>query len=290
MISHGSKYFIKNKNRNITVITNNDLRYNIFMIKNLQTNNFTLVLSGGGALGIAHLGVLHDMERQQITPNEIVGTSIGGIVGACLAVGMKEKEIYAHIKSFTGVFNWIKFSFSGNAVVHNDKLAKIFEHIFKDKKMKDTSIPLKLIATNLLNGDKKVFDASDDVYVKDAVLCTMAIPGVFEEHVIEGETYGDGFLCENLGISEASFDTVLAVDVLGKNAFEETMPDNFFKTANVLEMFERSIRLLIYNQSKTQVGNANKNIYLLEPKTKAYKTYQFHKHEEIRTLGLGLLK
>lgn len=258
------------------------------MIKNLQTNDFTLVLSGGGALGIAHLGVLHDLEKEQIVPREIVGTSMGGIIGACLSVGLKEEEIYEHIKSFASILNWIKFSFSGNAVVHNDKLAKIFDSTFKDMKMKDTSIPLKLIATNLLNGDKQVFDASDDVYIKDALLCTMAIPGVFEEHVIEGETYGDGFLCENLGISEASLNTVLAVDVLGKNAFEETMPDNFFKTANVLEMFERSIRLLIYNQSKTHLDHSNKHVCLIEPKTQGYKTYQFHKHEEIRALGLDL--
>jgi len=260
------------------------------MIKNLQTNDFTLVLSGGGALGIAHLGVLHDLEKEQLVPREIVGTSMGGIIGACLSVGLKEEEIYEHIKSFAGILNWIKFSFSGNAVVDNEKVAKIFDGIFQDKKMKDTTIPLKLIATNLLNGDKKVFDASDDVYIKDAVLCTMAIPGVFEEHVIEGETYGDGFLCENLGIGEASLNTLLAVDVLGKNAFEETMPDNFFKTANVLEMFERSIRLLIYNQSKTHIVNSGKDVYLIEPETKGYKTFQFHKYEEIRDLGLGLLK
>jgi len=259
------------------------------MINNLLNNHFTLVLSGGGALGIAHLGILHDMEKHHIVPNEIVGTSMGGIVGACLAIGMKEAEIYKHIKSFAGIFNWIKFSFSGNAIVHNDKLAKIFADIFKEKKMKDTVIPLKLIATNLLDGDKKIFDASDNVYIKDALLCTMAIPGIFEEHIIEGKTYGDGFLCENLGISEASCNTVLAVDVLGKNAFEETMPDNFFKTANVLEMFERSIRLLIYNQSKTHLKYSNKHVYIIEPKTQGYKTYHFHKHQEIRALGLDLL-
>ena len=39
------------------------------MIKNFKTNNFTLVLSGGGALGIAHLGVLHDLEEQNIVPS-----------------------------------------------------------------------------------------------------------------------------------------------------------------------------------------------------------------------------
>ncbi len=260
------------------------------MIKNFKTKNFTLVLSGGGALGIAQLGVLHDLEKQNIIPNEIVGTSMGGIIAASIAIGMTEKEVYEEIENFSNVFNWIKFSFSGNSVVDNEKISKIFSKIFKERKMKDTVIPLKLIATNLHNGHKKVFTASDDVLIRDAILSTMAIPGVFEEHIIDGETYGDGFLCENLGINEASFNDVLAVDVMGENSFEKAMPDSFFKTANVLEMFEKSMRLLIYNQTQTHIKNSNKNIYLLEPITKEYKTFQFHKYKEIRTLGLGLLK
>ena len=215
---------------------------------------------------------------------------MGGIIGACVAIGLKEEEIYTHIKNFASIFNWIKFSFSGNAVVSNDKMEKIFEDIFENRKMKDTDIPLKLIATNLHSGHKRVFDASDDVYIKDAILSTMAIPGVFEEHIIDGETYGDGFLCENLGVNEASFETILAVDVMGENSFEKAMPDNFFKTANVLEMFEKSMRLLIYNQTRTHIKNTDKNIYLIEPNTKEYKTFQFHKHDEIRALGIGQLK
>ena len=58
------------------------------MIKNIKTNNFTLVLSGGGALGVAHLGVLHDSEKENITPSEIADISMGGIIGAFLAVGL----------------------------------------------------------------------------------------------------------------------------------------------------------------------------------------------------------
>jgi NTE family protein len=259
------------------------------MRKNIDTDNFTLVLSGGGALGIAHLGVYHDLEKLNVMPKEIVGTSMGGIIGACIAIGMKEQEIYEQIKNFSNVFNWLKFSFSGNAFVENDKIAAIFEGIFQKRKMKDTLIPLKLIATNLHNGHKKVFTAEDDVMIKDAILSTMAIPGVFEEHVIDKETYGDGFLCENLGVNEASFDDMIAVDVMGENSFEKTMPDNFFKTANMLEMFEKSMRLLIYNQTQTHIRNSGKNILLLEPETKEFKTFQFHKYEKIRTLGLGLL-
>jgi len=259
------------------------------MIKQINTEKFTLVLSGGGALGIAHLGVLHDMEIQKLVPEELVGTSMGGIIAACIAIGMKEEEIYEQIQNFSNVFNWIKFSFSGNAFVINDKIEAIFINIFQERKIKDTQIHLKLIATNLHTGLKKVFSAEDDVLIKDALLATMAIPGVFEEHIIEGETYGDGFLCENLGINEATFDDVLAVDVMGENSFEKSMPDNFFKTANMLEMFEKSMRLLIYNQTRTHIECSEKNILLLEPATREYKTFQFHKYEKIRALGMGLI-
>jgi len=251
--------------------------------------DFSLVLSGGGALGIAHLGVIKDLEELQITPSEIVGTSMGGIVGACLAIGMREEEIYERVEEFSSVFNWIKFSLSGNSVIDNSKISKVFDTIFGHKKMKDIQIPLKLIATNIQTGNKRVFSMNDDIYIKDAILATMAIPGIFEEHTIGDEVFVDGFICENLGVDESSFDNVLAVDVLGQNSFDSDMPDNFFKSANIIEMFEKSVRLLIYNQSKTIISHTDKNIYLIEPETKEYKTYQFHKHKEIRALGLGLL-
>lgn len=259
------------------------------MIDKIQTKNFTLVLSGGGALGIAHLGVLHDLEAQNLEPAELVGTSMGGIIAACFSIGMTEAQIYKEIQSFSSLTKWVKFSFTGNALIDNAKIARIFERIFASKKMKETNIPLKLIATHLKDGHKRVFTADDDICIKDALLATMAIPGVFSEHVIDGKHYGDGFLCENLGVNEASHETLLAVDVLGENSFEKNMPDHFFKTANVMEMFEKSMRFLIYNQTQTHIKNSSKNILLIEPKTKAFNTFHFHKYEEIRALGLNLL-
>jgi len=250
---------------------------------------FSLALSGGGALGIAHLGVLHDMEQQGLVPAEIIGTSMGGIIGACLAIGMTEQEIYRQLDTFSSVSKWIKFSFGGHAIIEHDRIKKILDEIFGSRKMLDTRIPLKLIATMLKNGHKRVFNARDDVLITDAVLATMAIPGIFEAREIEGEIYGDGFLCENLGLSEAEYATVLAVDVLGEGSFEKSLPDNFFKTSNVLEMFERSMRLLIYNQTQAALKTSDKDILLLEPKTAAYKTFHFHKLDEIRALGLHLL-
>ncbi len=265
--------------------------YNVAMLIDiLKKDDFSLVLSGGGALGIAHLGVLHDMEKLSLAPSEIIGSSMGGIIGACIAIGMKESDIYEKLKNFSTVSKWIKLSIGGNAIVDNSKIEAIFEKIFDKRTMMQTEIPLKIIATNLFNGSKRVFGSQDNIYIKDALLATMAIPGIFDEHEIGGKIYGDGFLCENLGISEASYPLVLAIDVLGKNAFQRKMPENFFKSSNVLEMFEKSMRLLIYNQTQMQLCcNKDKEIHIIEPHTRDFKTFQFHKLDEIRKLGLGLL-
>jgi len=250
---------------------------------------FSLVLSGGGALGIAHLGVIADMERMGLSPAQIVGTSMGGIIGAQLAIGLSEAQMQEHLKAFVNISKWLNLSFDGNAIVKSRKIRGIFETIFEDRTMKDTAIPLTLITTDLLTGDKYLFTPENSTPIVDALLATMAIPGVFEEQHLDGRVLGDGFLCANLGLDEATHDTVLAVDVLGTQSFGPTLPDNFFKTANVMEMMERSMRLLILNQTREAVRRSDKSIYLMEPDTAEYKTFHFNKAEEIRTRGLGLL-
>ncbi len=257
--------------------------------KQILNKKFSLVLSGGGALGIAQLGLIHDLEQMDISPCEVIGTSIGSIIGACISIGMKEKEIFHLFEKFSSIFNWVKLSFTGNSIISSQKIEKILDNIFNDLKMKDTKIPLKIIATNTLNGNIKVFDSTDNIQIKDALLASMAIPGIFEEKTINGTIYSDGFLCENLGINQAKYNDVLAVDVIGENSFYKDMPKHFFKTKNVIDMFEKSMRILIRNQTKTFLALSHKNILLLEPITKNYKTFHFHKYAEIRELGLNLL-
>jgi NTE family protein len=68
------------------------------------------------------------------------------------------------------------------------------------------------------------------------------------------------------------------------------LPEKFFKTANVMEMMERSMRLLILNQTRAALRTTDKTVHLIEPATAGYKTFHFNKAEEIRALGLGLLE
>ena len=64
----------------------------------------------------------------------------------------------------------------------------------------------------------------------------------------------------------------------------------FFKEQqNIIGMFEKSMRLIVYNQTKINLANSDKNIILIEPKTSNFKTFQFHKFKEIRKVGKELL-
>jgi len=256
-----------------------------------SNKKFSLVLSGGGALGIAHIGVIKDLEKQNINkPSQIIGTSMGAIVGACLSIGLTANEIYKIIEEFSKLRKWIKLSFDGNAIVKTKKLENIFFDIFGNKKIKDTLIPLKIVTTKLKNGKVKVFSKKDDVRIVDALLATMAIPGVFQEKEIYNEIYLDGFLTDNLGIRFAKHKRILAIDVLGTNSYDETLPQNFLKTNNIIEMFEKSMKLLIINQThKNKKLLKNKKLIVLEPNTKEFKTYQFHRYEELYKVGIGLL-
>jgi len=251
---------------------------------------YSLVLSGGGALGIAHIGVIENFEKQNLNkPSEIIGTSMGGIIGACLSIGMKSNDIYKLIAEFSKIRKWIKLSFDGNAIVKTKKVEKIFFDLFGDKKIKDTIIPLKIVTTKLKNGKVKVFSKKDDIKIVDALLATMAIPGVFQEKTINNEVYVDGFLTDNLGIRFAKHKRILAIDVLGKSAYDETLPNNLLKTNNIIEMLEKSMKLLIINQTyKNKKLLKNKVLTVIEPDTKKFKTYQFHKYEELYKLGKGL--
>jgi len=249
-----------------------------------QKNDYSLVLSGGGALGFAHIGVIKDLENNSLfPPAEIIGTSMGGIVAACVSIGLKSKDIYELFKEFHSFYKWIKVSFYGNSLINSEKLEKIFSNIFGNMKIKETDIPLKIIATSLKSGTTNVLN--QNIKIKDALLATMAIPGIFQEQIINNEVYVDGFLAENLPILRAKYQYIIAVDVLGENSFTKELPNKKIKTSNILEMFEKSMRFLIYNQTKCNLSNIDKNIYLIQPETKNYKTYSFHKIDEIIELG-----
>lgn len=154
-----------------------------------------LALSGGGALGAAHISLLEGLEANDINVEIIAGTSAGSIIAAVYASGgleavhgfyneIERLEIFNHKKPF-------------NVVTP----ARFFEMFFAvlDKycvdNVEETKISLKIAATNLKSGELEVFEKGKLV---DAVRASSAYPGVFSPQKIGSEYYIDGGLTCNL--------------------------------------------------------------------------------------------
>ncbi len=253
-------------------------------------NDFNLVLSGGGALGYAHVGVVERLYQNDLTPIELVGTSMGSIVAGVYSLGLSKNQFIDIFDEFSNVFKWFSVSFSNSSIVDSRKIYKILTKIFGDKTINDTLIPLKIVASNFDTGEIRVFDREDNIYIRDAILASMSIPAVFAQVKIENDFYADGYISANLPINYVSNQNIqtLAIDVMSPNSIDRFIKDdyNFFgHTKSIINTLERTVRLMTINQSKEAIKNYRGELILIEPKLSNYKTASFHKYSEIREIG-----
>lgn len=171
-----------------------------------------LVLGGGGSRGIAHIGVLEILEREGIPVDVIVGTSMGGIVGALYALGYHPKDIGKHmIRHMEGSnllsLNWL--SARGRQRNVHDQLRESIA----DKTFRDVKIPLALMAVDMLHGHEIPICEGQ---LMPALLATSAVPGVFPPVEINGMQLADGGVIDSLATHVAyqlGAEKIIAVDV-----------------------------------------------------------------------------
>ncbi len=253
--------------------------------------NFNLVLSGGGALGYAHVGVVEKLYENSLIPKEIIGTSMGSIVGAIFALKLSKSEFIRMFNEFSNMFKWLSISFSNSSAIDNKKIYKIFDMVFADKKIKDMPIDIKIISTNFDNAEIRVFDKNDDIYIKDAILSSMSIPGLFQQIELENKFYVDGFIGANLPInyvSDNSIDT-LAIDVMSIKSikpFKKSEYKFFGHTKAIIKSLNRTIRLMAISQTKEAIKNyKGGNLILIQPNLQGFRTASFHKYKRIKNIG-----
>ncbi len=223
-----------------------------------------LALSGGGARGVAHIGVFQRMEEVGLPIDSVTGTSAGALMGALMAGGFSGREIeelFTRVdfnRSFLDPLgrtlgrtlqedeseNGTLMSLRLEAGVPSFALAlregveirKTLEGLmargayFSAGSFDGMKYPLRIVATNLETGHGRVFDRGDLVEVLRA---SMAVPGAFRPVVIDGQPYVDGALVENLPvfIAKENFhpDVTVAVDV--SMPFQKATVSNFFSLA-----------------------------------------------------------
>jgi len=243
-----------------------------------KNEKFTLVLAGGSALGFAHIGTIKNLNKNKQTPNEIIGTSMGALIGAFLAKGYNYEQIYQTIAELK-YLKIIKTSiFNKTGILKYDKIKKFLEEKLGNIKISELKIKLKLIATNQKTGEIKIFEKNDNLI--DAICSSIAIPGIFQPYQINKEKYCDGFLTSNLPFEYAKNKKIIAINVISNNYIKN------FKTTSKSKILQKTVLIHLKTQTDQKIKtNKNKNLKIIEINLKNYNQIDFHKWKEIIKLG-----
>lgn len=233
------------------------------------------VLSGGGARGFAHLGVIKFLEELGIYPHAISGTSAGAIVGALYASGKGPDDIMNIFRnnSFFGLGNlaWRKEGFFSMEV-----LRALLKTTFKEDDFAGLKTKLFVVATDLVEGKTVVFSTGNLI---DAIIASASVPVVFEPVIMADKILVDGGVLNDFPVEPLSgiCDVIIGSFV---NKIEKGVGKNsFFKTFNIAE---RCFHLAIANSAYSKVNNCD---VFIEVPLHHYDMYDLKHADEIFKLG-----
>ncbi len=211
-----------------------------------------LVLSGGGSRGFAHLGVIKALEEKGIRPDVISGTSAGSVVGSLIADGLQPEEIFEGQAS-RKFFSYTKFNYFKKGVFNFNALQQTLDEIYSVKNIEDLKIPFYACVTNLNAGKAEYINHGK---LTDIVIASASIPGLFKPVEINGITYIDGGVIDNIPIKPliGKCDTIICVNLIHLNYQE-----SFYDYKHVIK---RTHDVLTYHNQQTPLTACD---ILIEP-------------------------
>jgi len=158
-----------------------------------------LVLSGGGARGIAHIGAIEELEQQGFQIHSIAGTSMGAVVGGVYAAGkMKEYKEWMCTLDRQKVLNLIDFTLSTQGLIKGDKVFARMKEFIPDTNIEDFPIDFAAVAADIIH-HKEVIFRTGSMY--DAIRASVAIPSVITPVKTNGTVLVDGGIINNIPIN-----------------------------------------------------------------------------------------
>lgn len=189
-----------------------------------------LALSGGGARGLAHIGVLKVLEREGLQVGAISGASMGGVIGALYAAGFGAEELEALARQLCrprALLKLVDLGFPRRGLVSSENLRQLLgQFIPPSLTFAELKIPLALTATDLRAGRQaRLLEGS----VLDAAMATSAFPGVFPPVRIAGRILVDGGALNNLPVDLLTLlgqGPAVAVDVAPYSYPEDSLEES----------------------------------------------------------------
>jgi NTE family protein len=186
----------------------------------LSGRGLGVVLSGGGARGFAHVGVLRALREANVTIDAIGGTSIGAIIAAGYALGWSEEELTMRLRrSFVDTNPLNDYTLPFVSLVSGRKVSRLLRHEFNTTAIEDVPLPFFCVSSNLTSGRLAVHRRGE---LWRWLRASVAIPGVLPPVIYQGELFVDGASINNLPIEvmrEAGLGQVIGVDVGADRAF-----------------------------------------------------------------------
>ncbi len=244
----------KNKTAVIAPHTLDDAREvsNQINFKNLKKDAkkpiIALVLGSGGARGYAHIGAIEILEKNNIHPDFIVGTSAGSIVGSLYASGKNSselREIALNLKA-----NDVRdVTLDKKGFFEGKKVEDFINKEVNNTPLQSLKIPMYVIATELKEGKKVVFNYGN---TGQAVRASVAIPSMFIPTKIGDDEYVDGGLVSPVPVDVAKklgADIVIGVDILAQPVHTET--------SNIWGLFNQNINIMQKHLAQEELKGAD---------------------------------
>lgn len=213
-----------------------------------MSKKVSLVLSGGGARGIAHIGVIETLEKEGYEIVSITGTSMGSLVGGVYVLGKlpEFKEWLLGLDKLK-VFNLIDFTFSKQGLVKGDRVFNALKSFIEDRPIEELEIPYAAVAVDLLNKKEVLFNSGS---ILEAIRASVSIPTVFTPVNKDNTFLIDGGILNNLPVNYAQRqpgDILIAVNVNAEVALEKP------KQTDKTEVINDSLYLKRILQFKNQL-------------------------------------
>ncbi|WP_258103109.1 patatin-like phospholipase family protein [Marinoscillum sp. MHG1-6] len=219
-----------------------------------MSKNVTLVLSSGGARGLAHIGVIEKLLERGYEISSIVGCSIGAVIGGFYSAGKLDEYREWVVKlDRLDVFGLLDFTFSTQGFVKGEKIFKVLEEIMEDQQIEDLRIPYCAIATDIKAKEEAVFKTGS---LYNAMKASVAIPTVIRPVNIDGTYYVDGAITNPVPINYAKRmkgELLVVSDVNGIFPYEKLVVDEKLEKKKK-EDYNKKIQSFLSKWSKLLPG------------------------------------
>lgn len=171
-----------------------------------------LVLGAGSARGLAHIGVLQVLTENGIPFDFIVGSSMGAIIGALYVCGA-DLYMSAKLVDYMDAGRLLDVSIPRMGFIQGKKIMIFLELLTKRKTFADTDIPLMVVTTDIVSGNRVILENGS---IAEAIRASIAIPGVFTPVKKDEMVLVDGAVTDRLPVEVArnqGAEVIIAVDV-----------------------------------------------------------------------------